>query len=209
MEFSVDPLKTPNRPPIFALLQMRSMTSKAQLTQVSISTPEIQRAFCCSTRALGNLQRSDIFDLVYIDPQTFNPAQTRQIVPEIAYFNQRLNALNRPYLLIGPGRWGSSDPWLGIPVGWSDISGVAGIVESGLPALKAEPSQGSHFFHNVATIGIAYLSITGAQDFLRWDRLAALPAAEKKKFTIHVQLPRPCTLKVDGRTSLAVIMENE
>ena len=114
------------------------------------------------------------------------------------------------YVLIGPGRWGSADRWLGIPVSWSDISGVAAIIETAHPKLNAEPSQGSHFFHNLVSLGINYLTInehTG--DRLDWQWLLSLPTREETPFVARVSLERPLTLKVDGRSSQGVLIYDE
>lgn len=126
---------------------------------------------------------------------------------EIAKRNALLVKENRKYLLIGPGRWGSADRWLGIPVGWADISGVGAMVETESEQLVAEPSQGSHFFHNITTLGINYITVAAASGGrLDWDWLTALPRAMDGNFVAHVRLDSPVMLKVDGRRSQSVIV---
>ena len=98
-------------------------------------------------------------DILYVKPDTFDPAKTMDIGAQIAGYNSRLLKEGRKYLLIGPGRWGSADRWLGVPVSWADISGVGAIVETAHSKLKAEPSQGSHFFHNITALGVNYLMV--------------------------------------------------
>ena len=116
----------------------------------------------------------------------------------------------RKYLLIGPGRWGSADRWLGIPVSWSDICGVSAMVETTAPELKADPSQGSHFFHNITSLGITYITVSGnGPDYLDWDWLNAQAKAEDLQFMAHVQLDQSMRLKVDGRSSHCVILIDE
>jgi hypothetical protein len=113
---------------------------------------------------------------------------------------------DRKYLLIGPGRWGSADRWLGIPVNWSEICGVGAMVETTFTKLKADPSQGSHFFHNITTLGINYISISEhGEDFLDWKRLTSLPVTTETSYVAHIKLDKPFTLKVDGRNSRCVM----
>jgi hypothetical protein len=129
---------------------------------------------------------------------------------QISEINGRLLKQGRKYILLGPGRWGSADPWLGIPVNWTDICGVGAIVEASHPKLKAEPSQGSHFFHNMTSLGISYLSVKeDGRDYIDWKWLTALPAAEAHSFVAHVELDQGMVLKVDGRRLRGVILNNE
>ena len=121
--------------------------------------------------------------------------------------NKALIRQNRKYLLIGPGRWGSADHWLGIPVKWHDISGVGVIVETTTENLKADPSQGSHFFHNITSLGISYFTTTQKGcDFINWRWLQALPAANETEYLKHVELKKPLIIKIDGKKSQAVIL---
>jgi hypothetical protein len=114
---------------------------------------------------------------------------------------------HRKYLLIGPGRWGSADRWLGIPVNWHDISGVGTIIEAATENLKADPSQGSHFFQNITSLGIGYLTISpNKRDFIDWKWLQSLPIAEAATYLKHVKLDNPLTIKIDGKKSQAVIL---
>ena len=115
----------------------------------------------------------------------------------------------RPYLLIGPGRWGSADRWLGIPVQWRHISGVGAIIELRNEKLKADPSQGSHFFQNITSLGIHYITVTeGAEseDHFDWEWLNSLPVVQETTFLRHVRLEKPLILKIDGRKSQCVII---
>ena len=115
---------------------------------------------------------------------------------------------NRKYLLIGPGRWGSADRWLGIPVTWNNISGIGAVVETTAENLKADPSQGSHFFHNITSLGISYLTIKeNDEDFLDWKWLKSLLPERETDYLRHVKLDRPITLKIDGKKSRAVLIK--
>jgi hypothetical protein len=176
--------------------------------QVDIRRDDIENAFCYSTMALGNGKFHDISDIIFVRPDTFDPARTADIAVEIGKFNRHLVARKRKYLLIGPGRWGSADRWLGIPVSWNEISGVGAIVETTAENLKADPSQGSHFFHNITSLGISYLNISdNAKDFIDWKWLTALPVKEETTYLRHVALESPLILKIDGKTSQAVLLK--
>jgi len=132
------------------------------------------------------------------------------IAAEIGRLNAELRRAQRRYLLIGPGRWGSSDRWLGIPVNWSDISGVRAIIETSHPQLQADPSCGSHFFQNLTSAGIFYLTLRQEQDgFLRWDWLEDQAALEQTAYLRHIRARHPLVIQVDGRSSEAVIYENQ
>ena len=208
MEFSVNLPAEDDALPQFAFLQLRPMTARAELEQVTISEEEIEKAFCYSGKALGNAMKQDMADIVFVKPEAFDPAKTVEIAREIAGINAILVKSNRKYLLVGPGRWGSADRWLGIPVAWADISGVGAMVETESDKLVAEPSQGSHFFHNITTLGINYITVSkGAGDRIDWKWLTALPRLNDGTFVAQAQLDAPLTLKVDGRRSQCVIVK--
>ncbi len=207
IEFSVNLPSTAQGLAEFAFLQIRPMTARAESQVVQITTEEIKKAFCLSSKALGNTQRGDMHDILYVKPQAFDPAKTREIAQEISILNAELAQENRNYLLIGPGRWGSADRFLGIPVNWRDIHGVGAIVETGSDKLKAEPSQGSHFFHNITTLGINYITVTEKRHgHLDWDWLTKQHIHDQTEHVAHVRLNQPLMLKVDGRSSTGVLL---
>jgi hypothetical protein len=202
LEFSVNLGPNRNAQVDFAILQLRPMTARAEIMKVDISPEEIEKAFCYSHNALGNTVNREMVDIIYVKPDGFDPAHTVAIAAEIGRVNAKMVQQNSKYLLIGPGRWGSADPWLGIPVNWSEICGVGAIVETSLPQLKAEPSQGSHFFHNLTSLGINYINVNDNQgDFLDWAWLTSLTPCDATRFVAHVKLDLPFVLKVDGRAS--------
>ena len=210
LEFSVNWPSGRNRKPEFALLQLRPMTARAELGKVEISPTDVSRAFCHSHHALGNAEKTDMADIIYIKPDIFDAARTPDIAREIGELNAGLLQQGKKYLLVGPGRWGSADRWLGIPVSWTEICGVGAMVETSSPELKAEPSQGSHFFHNISSLGINYVTVSNnGDDFLNWDWLTSLPIANETEFVAHAALARPFILKVDGRTSRCVMYLEE
>jgi len=173
---------------------------------VEIDLLDISNYFCVSHRALGNTINDEMRHVVYIKPEAFDPAKTVDIAKEVAHYNAELKASGHKYLLIGPGRWGSADRWLGIPVSWGDICGVGAIIETFHPRINAEPSQGSHFFHNITSLGINYLTVANNQrDHLDWKWAEHLKIIKETDFIAHACSEKPITLKVDGRRSLGVI----
>jgi hypothetical protein len=206
IEFSLNfPLERDGRPEL-ALLQIRPMGARKELIEVHIDDGEIDRAVCYSTHALGNGETTGLTDIVFVKPEDFDASRTVDMVKDIRQVNARLNGEGRPYILVGPGRWGSQDPWLGIPVQWADISGTSVIVETTLENFRPDPSQGSHFFHNLTSLNMAYFSILDdGQDRIRWEWLKSMPIQKVTRFLSHVRVETPLTVKVDGKTSRGVI----
>jgi hypothetical protein len=206
LEFSINMHQNRDQKSEFAFLQLRPMTARAELLQVKISDDEIDRSFCVSSHALGNAEKNDMSDILFVKPDAFDPAKTPQIAREIGELNAGLLSESRKYLLVGPGRWGSADRWLGIPVSWAEICGVGAMVETSSAELKADPSQGSHFFHNITTLGITYATILDkAPDFIDWNWLTSQPVVNETAHIGNIQLDKPFILKVDGRSSKCVM----
>jgi hypothetical protein len=193
----------------FNFLQIRPMVADDQRFEVEISPEDRERAFCRSSQALGNGRNNEIADIVYVKPGDFRLESTAEVAQEIDRINGMLLKEGRPYLLAGPGRWGSADRWLGIPVQWKHISGVRAMIEMRNQVIKADPSQGSHFFQNITSLGIHYLTVTedsGSGDYFDWQWVDKLPAVRETTFLRHVRLEEPFLLKIDGRTCEGVIM---
>lgn len=210
MEFACNLYPGKERRPVFSLLQLRPMSARADLNRVAISEEDRERAFCLSSHALGNAEKGDVLDIVFVRPETFEVEKTVQIAAEIGRFNARLMDEGRKYLLVGPGRWGTADRWLGIPVAWNDICGVAAIVETASSQLRVEPSQGSHFFHNITTLGINYIMVSGRDgERFDWDWLEGQDVAARDEHVVHVRLTKPILIKVDGRTSHCAIIPGD
>ena len=206
MEFSINLSPDKNGKSDFFFLQMRPMVGEEERFEVQITQQEIEKAFCFSSQALGNGKNEEMADIVYVKPENFRPEATRHMAEEVGLMNAVLRKDKRPYLLVGPGRWGSFDRWLGIPVKWKDISGVGAIVEIRNEKLRADPSQGSHFFQNITSLGIHYITVTeGSEDYFNWEWVASLPAVQETTFLRHVRLERPMILKIDGRRFQCVI----
>jgi hypothetical protein len=207
IEFALDLNRPDSLPASLALLQIRPMSSREEMLKVDITEAEVGGAVCVSSQALGNTISTEIADIVYVKPDTFDPAQTLAIAREVGKMNTALDRWGRKYLLVGPGRWGSTDRWLGIPVSWADICGVGAMIETAHPKLRAEPSQGSHFFHNITSLGITYFTVLNMdRDRLDWTWFTALPLAGESAHVAHARLAHPLTLKVDGRSSAGVVL---
>ena len=207
IEFSATLSPEPAQKSSFFFLQMRPMVADLETFDVKITAQDMQKAFCTSTQALGNGRSKDIADIVYVKPEDFKPESTVEMAKEIGRLNAALLKEKRPYLLVGPGRWGSADRWLGIPVQWHDISGVGAIIELRSALLKADPSQGTHFFQNITSLGIHYVTVTeGAEDRLDWEWIRSLRAVQETRFLKHVRLEQPFLLKIDGKTSQCVMI---
>jgi len=207
MEFAVNLRKENPGSCDFYLLQIRPMVTEEDRFEVEITEQDLRQAFCFSSLALGNGRRQDITDIVYVKPHDFKLESTPEIAEEVGRLNGALLTKKRPYLLVGPGRWGSFDRWLGIPVQWRHISGVGAILELRGTLIKADPSQGSHFFQNITSLGIPYVTVTeGTQDRFDWPWIESLPVVNETPHLRHVRLPRPLTIKIDGRKSLCVML---
>lgn len=209
IEYSVNLNAGGKRKCDFYFLQMRPMAGGQESFEVEITPQEIERAACYSCQALGTGTNENIADIVYVKPDEFRPEATGQMTLEIGRLNADLVRVKRPYLLVGPGRWGSADRWLGIPVQWKDISGVGAIIELRNEKLRADPSQGSHFFQNITSLGIHYITVSeteGSGDRFDWKWVDSLPAAGETEFVRHVRLDKPMTLKIDGKSSECVIL---
>ncbi len=194
-------------------LQVRPIVTGKEKRQTNISDEERGLAFIRSCRSLGHGVYDSMQDVVFVKPDCFDRSTTRMIAEEIGHVNATLHKEQRPYLLLGQGRWGTADPWLGIPVKWNDISGVAAIVEVQDASVNAEPSQGSHFFQNITSLDIPYLMVNNELmesgksldgEYIRWAQLQQQKVIEDLDYICHVRVKTAFTLKVDGTTSEAI-----
>jgi len=207
MEFTLNLPRGETEKPALHLLQIRPMPACRQNADIEISSEDTQRAVLYSDQAMGNSRVEAVTDMVYIDPDRFEASKTTAIASEISAVNRKLVGIDRKYLLVGPGRWGSADRWLGIPVTWNDISGVCGVVEVQSEMLRAEPSQGSHFFHNLMASGISYITVgTGSSNRIDWGWLGSRPTTDGSTYIRRVAFDPPLVLKVDGLKGVAVLI---
>jgi CheY-like chemotaxis protein len=207
IEFAVDLDKDKNGKPSFYLLQIRPLLGN--LEEFNLNLEEVNRddLFIYCEQAMGNGTIDDLCDIIYADPRKFDRDKTVEMTVELEKLNKTMKEQQRPYILIGPGRWGSRDRWLGIPVRWADISNARIIVETELEDFHVDASLGSHFFHNVTSNNIGYFHIPygSEKNFIDWEWLHAQPVAARSENFLHVRVERPLTAKMDGRKSVSVI----
>lgn len=190
----------------FGFLQLRPTRVADELVEVSAAEVQEPAALVATETVLGNGTLSDIRDVVYVKPDAFAAQHTPAMAAELEALNQQLAGAGRHYVLIGFGRWGSSDPWLGIPVTWPQISQARVIVESTLPEMNVDASQGSHFFHNLSSFRVHYLTVHHAgSGHIAWDWLARQPAEAETSFVRHVRLAQPLDIRVDGRAGRGIV----
>lgn len=210
IEFSVNLDSNPESEPEFCFLQLRPLVASRERYDIAYDSIPTEKVLCRSCRVLGNGRLETLRNIVYVDPATFDRGRSAEVASIVAGVNERLVRERRPYALIGPGRWGSFDPWIGIPVTWHQISGARVIVEVPATDLPIEPSQGTHFFHNMTAAGIGYFSLSGTngKEFLRWEMLSRLPGEEIAPGVRHVRLGHPLSVRMDGQTQQGVILLN-
>jgi hypothetical protein len=201
IEFAVD-LQTPaDEPSVFYLLQIRPIVDSRSSLGPSVEIVDDEKSFIYSESALGNGIINDIFDVVYVKTNDYKPSMNSDIAREVEKYNNLLQKEGKPYLLIGPGRWGSQDSWLGIPVRWGQICGARAIVEMGLENYNVDPSQGTHFFQNLTSLRVAYISVNThlKQGKLDMDWLDSQPALSETDRVRHIRLESSLTIRLDGR----------
>jgi hypothetical protein len=156
---------------------------------------------------LGNGRIQDLRDAVVVDFQRFERAHSQEVAQGVTYFNAKLSEKGTPYLLIGVGRWGSNDRWLGIPVAWDQISGARVIVEAGFRDFRVTPSQGSHFFQNLTAFQIGYFTVNpdAGEGFVDWQWLSSQPAVEEQGCVRHLHFAAPIPVIMNGKTSRGMI----
>jgi hypothetical protein len=211
MEFAVTMSVSPQEPREFALLQLRPLGHNKETEPLEIGEVTRNKLICRSNKVLGHGVSDDIRDIVFVDVDRFDHAKSREAAHEVMLLNEKLLSEQRPYLLIGVGRWGSLDPWLGIPVRWDQISGAKVIVEAGFKDMEVDPSQGSHFFHNITSFRVGYFTVnaTTQDGFVNWEWLRSNPVAEEKQFVRHIRLSKPVLTKIDGYQNKGIILKPE
>ncbi len=206
MEFAVS-LGEAQAKPELAVLQLRPLVARGEV-EVELGESGAAGLPLLAGPALGNGVWRGVRDVVYVHPQRLDLARSRQVADALERINHRLEREQRPYLLLGPGRWGTADPWLGIPVGWRQVAGAVVICELQVPGLRIDPSQGTHFFHNLMSLRLAYFSIDvadpGQLADLAW--LESLPAEEEIGQARHVRLAEPLAVAVDGRVRRGLVV---
>ena len=211
MEFAVDMDVPYGAERTFCFLQIRPIVEQQDARSLDWDSVRTSDALIYAESALGLGAIEGVTDVVYVRSGTFDTSRTQRIASEIGELNNRLRSEKRPYVLVGPGRWGSSDPWLGIPVKWPSISEAKVIVECGLENFRVEPSQGTHFFQNLTSFGVGYLTINPFMGDGRFDeeRLDAMPAVYESESVRHVRFDAPLYIYIDGRKNKGIVRERQ
>lgn len=207
IEFAVNLSKTIKDPAIFNLLQIRPIVSQKEYISKDLSQVKKKDTLIYSNAALGNGVVSDLHDFIFVKPETFDASRSREIAEHINEINKQLIDEDRYYILVGPGRWGSSDNWLGIPVKWPYISNARIIVESGLENYRIDPSQGTHFFQNLTSFRVGYFTINPFIDdgYYDIDYLNKMPAHYEDEFIKHIRFEEPLLAEIDGKNTLGIV----
>ncbi len=192
----------------FAVLQCRPMLAGSDEVSVTFDGMDEERVLCSSSKSLGHGRIEDIRDVVFVSPDRWDFADTAGIARQVGLVNASLQDEGRRCLLIGLGRWGTSDPVQGIPVEWNDISAAAVIVEVGWHGFTVVPSQGSHFFHNITSLRVGYLTVNPASedDRIEWAALDSAQTMADMQHVRHVRFDRPVEVRMDGRSGRAVVL---
>jgi hypothetical protein len=208
IEFALQLAASPEEKDTFCLLQMRPMVIPEGTTPLAPQELKKPGVVISSEHALGHGIREDIQDIVFLKPGAFAAKYTQRIAMEIDQINKSLLTAKRPYILIGFGRWGSSDPWLGVPITWGQISGARVIVETSFRDMNPDPSQGAHFFHNLISVGVFYMTLREhGGGHIDWDWLENQTTVQELEFVKHVAMDKSLLTWVDGLAGLGLVKE--
>jgi CheY-like chemotaxis protein len=209
VEFAVQLPHRPAETANFGFLQIRPLVLSREGEELRIENVDPSRLVCHSSKVLGNGRVEDLRDVVVVDSDLFERSRSQEAAQGITYFNGKLSENSTPYLLIGVGRWGSNDPWLGIPVTWDQISGARVIVEAGLRDLRVTPSQGSHFFQNLTAFQVGYFTVNpdAGEGFVDWQWLRSQPVVEVEGCVRHLHFEAPLPVVMNGKTSQGMIFK--
>ncbi len=208
LEFALDLTKSENNWPTFYLLQLKPLIRRVDEVTINLDLSDPSKLLLLSTKGMGNGRITGISDVVYVDIKKFDKTKTEAIAKEVAEVNSHLGEQNRQFILIGPGRWGTRDPFTGIPVKWGQINNAKVIVEIGLPDYPLEASLGSHFFHNVTSNNVGYFSIptTHSVDFIKFELLYHQEVVYQGTYVRHVRFKQSLEILMDGRKQTAIII---
>jgi len=210
LEYAVDLDKAENGKPSFHILQIKPMMGTGGEYTFDTGGIDPEDMIIYAEKSMGNGKVDNITDLVYVDPELFDKMKTREIATQIEQFNRKMVAEDRKYILIGPGRWGTRDPFIGIPVNWSQISNAKVIVETSLEEFPLDASLGSHFFHNVTSMNVGYFSIQhdSSTSFIRWDVLKKQKVIEENGFIKQIRFKEPVCIMMDGKKRISIILKH-
>ncbi|MCD6092225.1 MAG: pyruvate, phosphate dikinase [Bacteroidales bacterium] len=189
------------------ILQIKPLIGNPEDYSIDMQNIDKESLLLYTEHGMGNGKVEDIFDLIYADIQNFDKSKTNEMVKEISYLNKKMREENRKYILIGPGRWGTRDPWIGIPVSWPQISMAKIIVETSLDSFPLDASSGSHFFHNVTAADVGYFSVQASEGTgkINWEKLEQIDPFEQTTYFKHLRFKKPLCVKMDGKKRIAII----
>jgi hypothetical protein len=207
IEFAIELDVPTGTPKIFNYLQIRPIVEQNENINLNLENVKPEQTIIMANKALGNGAVEGVRDIVYVKPESFNPAQSRQIADAVEMVNKTFMQQDSNYVLIGPGRWGSSDPWLGIPVKWSQISNARVIIESGLENFRIDPSQGTHFFQNLTSFKVGYFTINPYINDGYYDiaYLAEQTVVYEDTYLRHIRFDEPLKILIDGKRNKGVV----
>ncbi len=209
IEFAVNLDLPMGDPRVFSLLQIRPIAGRDETVNMKPESIRPEDTLLISNTALGNGIVKGIHDFVYVKPSTWDASKSAEIARRMEILNDKFVTDKKNYVLVGPGRWGSSDPWLGIPVKWPQISAARVIVESGLENYRIDPSQGTHFFQNLTSFRVGYFTINPyiKDGFYDLDFLSAQPASFEDEYIRHVHFDKPIRIEIDGKKNFGVVFK--
>lgn len=209
IEFAVDLTKNIKNKinPTFYILQIRPLSVSHDSINVNTKKLNKNDVVIYTTKSMGNGAIEDISDIIYVDPERFNHMKTVDLQNELERINGKMKSQDRRYILVGPGRWGSQERFLGIPIKFVQISNAKVIVETEIDSLNVEPSQGTHFFHNIASRKVGYLTVSkdSSDNFIDWDWIKMQKVVEKSNYFVHIVSEKPLLVKMDGKKGIGVV----
>ncbi|MEF8878821.1 MAG: PEP/pyruvate-binding domain-containing protein [Candidatus Thermoplasmatota archaeon] len=209
IEFAVNLFKEKDKPAELTILQIRNMRPPGESPTLSNKDLKSNDVLCYSKHALGNGVIKNIKDIVFVKSEKYDMSNSMQVVDQVKKINRKLMDEDKPYILAGPGRWGSADQWLGIPVAWGDIAGAKVIIETPFERRSIDFSQGSHFFHDMLSSNVAYLKTEKGEGNLDWNLLNSFQTVDEIGEIKHVKTPYPLEVVVDGKNGKAVIKKDK
>jgi hypothetical protein len=210
IEFAIDLKKDADYKASFYLLQIKPLLGNANDYEIDLEKIDPKKTILFSDKGMGNGLIENLRDVIYIDPEHFDKSKTREMAEEIEKINAQMQKFNREYILIGPGRWGTRDRWIGIPVNWPQISNAKIIVETSLEGYPLDASSGSHFFHNVTSMNVGYFTVQPefSKSYIKYNMLNEQQLVSKNIFFKHVRFKEPLSVKMDGRKRISIVSLN-
>ncbi|HLF20198.1 MAG TPA: histidine kinase, partial [Bacteroidota bacterium] len=196
-------------PKEFGVLQMRPVALNYESEQLATEEVKNESLICYSEQVLGHGVLNDLYDIVMVDIDRFDRSKSHEVAQEVMHMNRKLLEEGTPYILIGVGRWGTLDPWLGIPVKWDQISGARAIIETGFKDMDVTPSQGSHFFQNITSFMVGYFTVNSLTNhgFVDWKWLSQQSPTEEMSYVRHLRFKTPVVVKMNSHLNKGIILK--